>query len=72
MAAHATHRQSTRSAYAGLNFIKAAFCPLEFNAVKLASHLLYRWRRRDDALAPLRLGHFPAVAGRFAAVIRRS
>jgi len=31
------HRQ-TSSAYAGLDFIKAAFCPLEFTAMKLDRH----------------------------------
>ena len=30
--------QRPQSAYAGLDFIKAAFCPLEFTAMKLGQH----------------------------------
>ncbi len=51
-----------QSAYAGLNFIKAAFCPLEFNATRLGNHPLYRRLRRDEALAELEVGsplHYP-------------
>ena len=62
MEAHATHRQRTRSAYAGLNFIKAAFCPLEFNANKLGKHPLYKRLRKDEALGKLEVGdplHYP-------------
>src|SRR3989442_88186 len=33
----ATGQQQRRSAFAGLNFIKAALCPLEFNAIKTGS-----------------------------------
>ncbi|MBI3465102.1 MAG: hypothetical protein HY000_18905 [Planctomycetes bacterium] len=58
----ATGQEQRRSTYAGLNFIKTAFCPLEFNAIKLAKHPLYRRLRRDDALALLEVGaslHYP-------------
>jgi hypothetical protein len=55
-------RQHKSSAYAGLNFIKAAFCPLEFNAIKLSEHPEYRHIKKDHALAELRVGqslHYP-------------
>lgn len=42
-----------RSTYAGLDFIKAAFCPLEFNAVPLGQHPEYVHLRKDEALARL-------------------
>jgi hypothetical protein len=51
-----------KSAYAGLNFVKAAFCPLEFNAIKLAKHPLYKRLRTDKALGGLEVGdplHYP-------------
>jgi hypothetical protein len=57
-----THRRATRSAYAGLDFIKAAFCPLEFTATRLAKHPQYRHLKRDEALASLEVGedlHYP-------------
>jgi hypothetical protein len=57
-----TEKQRQHSSYAGLNFIKAAFCPLEFNAMKLATHPLYRKLRKDDALGTLDVGealHYP-------------
>jgi hypothetical protein len=55
-------RQSLRSAYAGLDFIKAAFCPLDFAATKLKDHPQYRHLKRDEALAHLEVGealHYP-------------
>lgn len=60
--ASATRTQSTRqqaftqSGYAGLDFIKAAFCPLEFNALKFAKHPDYKHLRKDAALAALEVG----------------
>ena len=47
----AEQRQST--AYAGLDFIKAAFCPLEFNAMPLGEHPHWALLQRDAALAAL-------------------
>lgn len=47
----AEQRQST--AYAGLDFIKAAFCPLEFNAMSLREHPHWALLKRDAALAAL-------------------
>ncbi len=58
----ATRTQQARSAYAGLDFIKAAFCPLEFNAMPFAEHPEYRQLCKDDALAHLEVGqplHYP-------------
>jgi hypothetical protein len=55
-------RQTKRSAYAGLNFIKAAFCPLDFKAIKLGEHPEYRHIKCDHALACLEVGqslHYP-------------
>jgi hypothetical protein len=49
------HGQST-AAYAGLDFIKAAFCPLEFEARTLAKHPQFAKLRKDTALAPLEVG----------------
>ena len=49
-------------AYAGLDFIRAAFCPLEFNAVPLSEHIRFAELRRDKALAALEVSdplHFP-------------
>jgi hypothetical protein len=40
-------------AYAGLDFIRAAFCPLEFNAVRLADNIRFVELRRDTTLASL-------------------
>ncbi len=48
-------RHST-SAYAGLDFIKAAFCPLEFEATTLAEHPQFVQLRKDKALAVLEVG----------------
>lgn len=45
-----------RTGYAGLDFIKAAFCPLEFNAKKFADHPDYRSFRKDEGLAALEIG----------------
>jgi hypothetical protein len=47
----AQHRNGT--AYAGLDFIKAAFCPLEFNAMPLKKHPNWSRLGRDEALAAL-------------------
>jgi hypothetical protein len=44
------------SAYAGLDFIKAAFCPLEFTATKLGKHPDFAQLRKDKALAVLEVG----------------
>lgn len=43
-------------AYAGLDFIKAAFCPLEFNAIKLQDHPGFIHLKEDSALAELEVG----------------
>lgn len=43
-------------AYAGLDFIKAAFCPLEFNAMKLQDHPAFIHLKKDRALAELEVG----------------
>lgn len=40
-------------AYAGLDFIKAAFCPLEFNAMPLKKHPDWAMLRKDEGLAGL-------------------
>jgi hypothetical protein len=48
----AAQPQATK-AYAGLDFIRAAFCPLEFNAVPLRDHPRFVELRRDEALASL-------------------
>ena len=56
-----THGHAT-SAYAGLDFIKAAFCPLEFTATKLGKHPQFMQLRKDKALAVLEVGdalHYP-------------
>ena len=45
-----------QSAYAGLDFIKAAFCPLEFTATKLGKHPEFVQLRKDKALAVLEVG----------------
>lgn len=44
------------SAYAGLDFIKAAFCPLDFEATTLAKHPQFLQLRKDKALAALEVG----------------
>ena len=50
--------QATRQrAYAGLDFIKAAFCPLEFTAAPLAMHPEFARLRKDKALAGLEVGN---------------
>ena len=49
-----TQRQQRHgTAYAGLDFIKAAFCPLEFNAMPLKEHAHWSHLGRDKALAVL-------------------
>lgn len=55
-------RRAASRAYAGLDFIKAAFCPLEFNARLLRNHPGYAQLRCDKALADLEVGetlHYP-------------
>jgi len=42
-----------RPAYAGLDFIKAAFCPLEFNAMRFAEHPRYVELAGDQGLDDL-------------------
>lgn len=46
-------KQRHGTAYAGLDFIKAAFCPLEFNAMPLKDHPDFGHLGRDKALAAL-------------------
>lgn len=51
-----------RAAYAGLDFIKAAFCPLEFTAKKFRDHPEYAHLGSDEGLANLEVGdplHYP-------------
>src|SRR3989441_11761008 len=54
--------QRPQSAYAGLDFIKAAFCPLEFTETPLGKHPSFAQLRKDKALAALKVGshlHYP-------------
>jgi len=56
-----TNRTRNRG-YAGLDFIKAAFCPLSFKAVPLKDHPLFADLRADHALGVLEVGdalHYP-------------
>lgn len=46
-------KQRHGTAYAGLDFIKAAFCPLEFKAMPLKEHPNWTHIGRDKALAAL-------------------
>jgi len=50
------HQRPATSAYAGLDFIKAAFCPLEFTAMKLGEHPEFMQLRKDGTLATLDVG----------------
>src|SRR5437660_12389258 len=62
MATATRQKAFTTSAYAGLDFIKAAFCPLEFTATKLGKHPDFAQLRKDKALAVLEVGshlHYP-------------
>src|SRR4051812_48382689 len=55
-------QRAPRSAYAGLDFIKAAFCPLDFSAMKLAERPEWQHLGSDEALAPLEVSrslHYP-------------
>jgi hypothetical protein len=55
-------QQRHGTAYAGLDFIKAAFCPLEFNAMPLKKHPAWSHLGRDEALAALEVSdalHYP-------------
>ena len=57
----AEHRQGMK-AYAGLDFIRAALCPLEFNASFRSEHPRFVDLRKDAALAALEVGeplHYP-------------
>jgi hypothetical protein len=47
------HKRHGTTAYAGLDFIKAAFCPLDFNAVPLREHAAWAHLGNDKALAAL-------------------
>ncbi len=49
-------RRHGHRAYAGLDFIKAAFCPLAFKAMPLKRHPLYADLRGDPALDVLEVG----------------
>lgn len=49
-------RSPYHSAYAGLDFIKAAFCPLDFSATPLGEHPEYRHLGKDEGLARLDIG----------------
>src|SRR5947208_4401915 len=53
MALPPSRQRLSLSAYAGLDFIKAAFCPLEFTAMKLRQHPEFKQLRKDGALASL-------------------
>src|SRR5260370_91958 len=53
MTASASRHRQTTSAYAGLDFIKAAFCPLEFTAMKFGQPPEFKQLRKDGALASL-------------------
>lgn len=58
---HGTKQHSTK-AYAGLDFIRAAFCPLDFQAVRLRDHVRFAELRSDAALADLEVSeplHYP-------------
>ncbi|GEM_PF-2428593 len=57
MALSSQQQRHTSSAYAGLDFIKAAFCPLEFTATKLGKHPQFARLRKDQALAALEVGN---------------
>jgi hypothetical protein len=55
-------RGSATKAYAGLDFIRAAFCPLDFHATALRDHPRWAELRRDPALADLEIDdplHYP-------------
>src|ERR1041384_5982565 len=58
MAASSRQQAIPQSAYAGLDFIKAAFCPLEFNAMRLAEHPVYKNLRRDEGIGGLEGSEF--------------
>lgn len=62
MSPAAQTQRRPRSAYAGLDFIRAAFCPLEFTATKFAAHPEYKLLVKDQSLAELEVGkplHYP-------------
>jgi len=53
MSAEDSSSKFNRPAYAGLDFIKAAFCPLEFNAMRFAEHPKYVELAGDQGLDDL-------------------
>lgn len=58
----AVQQRHGTKAYAGLDFIRAAFCPLEFNATPLRDHIRFAELRRDEALASIEVSdplHYP-------------
>jgi hypothetical protein len=62
MSKKTTERARATSAYAGLDFIKAAFCPLDFRAMKFSEHPEFHQFRKDTALGTLEVGnslHYP-------------
>lgn len=57
-----TVNRTSQRGYAGLDFIKAAFCPLAFKAKRLAEHPSFDELRADPALKTLEVGealHYP-------------
>jgi hypothetical protein len=60
-----TAQQRHGTAYAGLDFIKAAFCPLEFNAMPLKLHPDFAHLGRDKALAELEVSESLVYARQF-------
>lgn len=57
MKEHSPKVRLPRMSYAGLDFIKAAFCPLEFNAMQLQNHPEFIHLKKDKALSELEVGH---------------
>jgi hypothetical protein len=58
----AAEQRQGMKAYAGLDFIRAALCPLEFNATLLGEHPRFAELRKDAALAALEVSdplHYP-------------
>jgi len=62
MSAQTPTPKFNRPAYAGLDFIRSAFCPLEFNAMRFCEHPRYADLAGDDALDDLEVSdplHYP-------------
>jgi hypothetical protein len=58
---HGAMKHGTK-AYAGLDFIRAAFCPLDFKAVPLGAHARFAELRKDASLVNLEVSdplHYP-------------